>query len=52
MVIPGFWLRVDWLSAEALPDPLQTFAAIAGVPSEVVAALRELATRGTPASER
>jgi Uma2 family endonuclease len=24
LVVPGFWLRVDWLWAEELPDPLET----------------------------
>lgn len=42
-VLPGFWLRVDWLWAEELPDPLFTFAEIVG-PSQVVDALR---ARGT-----
>ena len=45
-VIPGFWLRVDWLWADELPDPQQTFAQIAGFPSEVIAALKALAERG------
>ncbi len=45
-VLPGFWLRVDWLWAEELPDPLFTFAEIVG-PSQVVDALRTMAARGT-----
>ncbi len=45
-VIPGFWLQVDWLWAEELPDPLRTFAQIAGFPPEMVAALQALAARG------
>ncbi len=44
-VLPGFWLRVDWLWQEELPDPLLTFAEIVG-PSRVMEALRELAARG------
>jgi hypothetical protein len=39
-VVPGLWLRVDWLWAEELPDPLFTFAEIAGLPAEIVAALQ------------
>ena len=45
-VLPGFWLRVDWLWADELPDPQQTFAQIAGFPPDVVAALQALAARG------
>lgn len=40
--IPGFWLNVNWLWAEELPDPQLTFAEIAGFPPEVVAQLRAL----------
>lgn len=40
-VIPGFWLRVDWLRDEELPDPLLTFAEIVG-PSRLMEALREM----------
>ncbi|MBS1253666.1 MAG: hypothetical protein MAG451_02719 [Anaerolineales bacterium] len=43
-VVPGFWLRVDWLWAEELPDPLRTFAEIAG-PTQVMEALQELVAR-------
>lgn len=45
-VIPGFWLRVDWLWAEEMPDPLLTFAEIVG-PSRVMDALRQMAD-GSP----
>ncbi|MGH2593167.1 MAG: hypothetical protein ACRDGG_06610 [Anaerolineae bacterium] len=41
-VLPGFWLRVDWLWADALPDSLFAFAEIANLPAEVVQALRSL----------
>ncbi|MFQ5854975.1 MAG: Uma2 family endonuclease [Anaerolineae bacterium] len=44
-VIPGFWLRVDWLRAEELPDPLLTLAEIANFPPHVVEALREMAAQ-------
>lgn len=44
-VIPGFWLRVDWLWAEELPDPQLTFAEIADFPPDVVDTLREIAAR-------
>jgi Uma2 family endonuclease len=40
-VIPGFWLRVDWLWAEELPDPQRTFAEIVG-PSRLMEALRDM----------
>lgn len=42
-LIPGFWLWVNWRWAEELPDPLRTFAEIAG-PSRVIEALREMTT--------
>lgn len=45
-VIPGFWLRLDWLWTEELPDPQQTFAQIAGFPAEVMETLKALAARG------
>ncbi len=45
-VLSGFWLRVDWLWMEELPDPLLTFAQIAGFPSDMIEALQEIATRG------
>jgi Uma2 family endonuclease len=45
-VIPGFWLRVDWLWAKELPDPQLTFAEIAGFPSDVTETLRQIAARG------
>lgn len=41
-VIPGFWIRVDWLWAEELPDSLLAFAEIAG-PARVMEALQEMA---------
>lgn len=50
-VLPGFWLRVDWLWAEELPDPLLTFAEIASFPPHVVQALREIAARGPRPSQ-
>lgn len=44
-IISNFWLRVDWLWADKLPDPQLTFAEIADFPSDVVDALREMAAR-------
>jgi Uma2 family endonuclease len=41
-VLPGFWLKVDWLWAEELPDTLFAFAEIAGLPENVVQTLRAL----------
>ncbi len=41
-VLPGLWLRVDWLWAEKLPDTLFAFAEIANFPTEVVQTLRRL----------
>ncbi len=44
-VLPGFWLRVDWLWADELPDSFFAFAEIANLPAEVVTALRGLQRR-------
>ena len=35
-VLPGFWLRVEWLWQEPLPDPLRVLGQIAGMDSEVI----------------
>ena len=35
-VLPGFWLRVDWLWQQPLPNPLRVLGEIAGVDSELV----------------
>ena len=45
-VLPGFWLRVDWLWQEELPDPLRTFAEIVG-PARVIEVLQELIAQET-----
>ncbi|MBI5651987.1 MAG: Uma2 family endonuclease [Chloroflexi bacterium] len=37
-VLPGFWLRVEWLIVETLPDPLATLAQIVGK-EKIIAAL-------------
>jgi Uma2 family endonuclease len=41
-VLPGFWLKVDWLWADELPDTLFAFAEIANLPENVVQTLRGL----------
>lgn len=45
-VIEGFWLNVNWLWDEELPDPQRTFAKIAGFPQQLLDQLDELASRG------
>lgn len=40
-VIPGFWLRADWLWPDEKPDPQLTFAEIVG-PERIIAALQPL----------
>jgi len=45
-VVPGFWLRLEWLWADPLPDPQLTFAEIAGFPPEVINTLHDIAARG------
>jgi len=39
-VVPGFWLRVEWLWE--LPDPQLTFGEVAGFSPEIVAALHKM----------
>ncbi|MCX7841076.1 MAG: Uma2 family endonuclease [Anaerolineae bacterium] len=41
-VVPGFWLNVNWLWGDELPDPLTTFAEIVGFSDEMKNALRAL----------
>jgi len=41
-VLPGFWLKVDWLWEDEFPDPQLTFAEIAGFSPETVNALEKL----------
>ena len=36
LVLPGFWLRVEWLWREPLPHPLRVLGEIAGVDTELV----------------
>lgn len=45
-VLPGFWLKTEWLTASEMLDPLTTFADIVGVPEEVKEALRRIAEEG------
>jgi Uma2 family endonuclease len=44
-VIPGFWLRVDWLWQEEKPDPQLTFAEIVG-PQRIIDALNQMMAQG------
>ncbi len=45
-VIPGFWLKVEWLTAQEMPDPLMAFAEVVQLPAEVLEQLRGLSERG------
>ncbi|MBI5303173.1 MAG: Uma2 family endonuclease [Chloroflexi bacterium] len=47
--VPGFWINVNWLWQEDLPDPLSVFAEIAGFTDEMKNALRTLKQKGRPA---
>jgi hypothetical protein len=40
-ILPGFWLDVNWLWQDELPDPIRTLAQIIG-PENLIAALQEL----------
>jgi len=45
-VLPGFWLKTEWLTATEMPDPLSAFAEIVGLPEEVKQTLRRIAEDG------
>jgi Uma2 family endonuclease len=49
-VLPGFWLRIDWLRAEKLPDLPQVFGEIVGFSPQMLDELRRLAERGASGS--
>lgn len=40
-ILPGFWLRAEWLVREPLPDSLTCFAEIVGLPLDLLDRLRE-----------
>lgn len=48
-IIPGFWLRIDWLWADELPDLQRTFAEIVG-PSRLMDVLQDMVDRDTDTS--
>jgi len=41
-VLPGFWLRQDWLWQEPLPDPLAILAEIRGLAPEALQLVRDV----------
>ncbi len=43
-IIPGFWLRIDWLWQTEKPDPLLTFAEIVN-PERIIDAMRQMIAR-------
>jgi Uma2 family endonuclease len=45
-VLAGFWLRVEWVTAAEMPEPLGVFAEIVGLPEEVKQTLRRIAQQG------
>jgi Uma2 family endonuclease len=45
-VLAGFWLRVEWVTAAEMPEPLSVFAEIVGLPEEVKQTLRRIAEQG------
>jgi hypothetical protein len=46
--LSGFWLRAEWVMASELPQPLDVFAEIVGLPEEVKQTLRRIAEQGPP----
>ena len=44
--MPGFWINVNWLWDDELPDPQITFAEIAGFSEEMKMQLRALQQKG------
>jgi len=49
-VLSGFWLRAEWVMASELPQPLDVFAEIVGLPEEVKQTLRRIAEQGPPSA--
>jgi len=49
-VLLGFWLRAEWVMASELPQPLDVFAEIVGLPEEVKQTLRRIAEQGPPSA--
>ena len=47
-VLPGFWLRPDWLWQEPTPDPLFAVAEMRGLAPEVAQGLRAAFTGAGP----
>lgn len=45
-VLPGFWLRAEWLTQEPLPDVIATLAEMRGLAPEVVQAFRAAFAEG------
>jgi len=45
-VLPGFWLRVEWLWQKPLPSPVQTVAEIVGLPATVRRLITEMLRTG------
>ncbi len=41
LVLPGFWLRVEWLWEEPLRSPIRALAEIAGMDAEIIAAFEQ-----------
>ncbi len=39
-LLPGFWLRADWLAQNPLPDSMACFAEIIGLPTDLLDKLR------------
>ena len=50
-VLPGFWLKVEWLTAEELPDPFRTFAEIARFPAQMMETLQKMAGQGSDVAQ-
>ena len=46
VVLKGFWVRVQWLTAQEMPDPLMAFAEVVQLPAETLEQLRRLSERG------
>jgi Uma2 family endonuclease len=47
-VLPGFWLKVEWLWASPLPPPLRIVAEIAGVDPAIAEAFERALSREVP----
>ena len=50
LVLPGFWLQVEWLWQDPLPSPIQILAEIVGMDRSIAQAFEQAIVSGQNAS--